>query len=81
MYGHGKPIKPITYKNSQNLLYYNFYMLAAPRSRNSLQNTASTAALLRVVGCVHFVIMPAHPEAAGHLFPIVMNLRHRHSSQ
>ena len=56
-------------------------MLAARKSSNSLQNTASTATLLRVVRCVHFVIMAVHPEATGHFFPLVMNLRHRHSSQ
>ena len=81
MYGHRKYIKPISYIYSKDLLYYNFYMLAARKSSNSLQNTASTAALLRVVRCVHFVIMAVHPEATGHLSPLVMNLRHRHSSQ
>ena len=79
MYGQREPIKPILYINSKDL-YYSFDMLAARTSTNSLQNAASTAALLGVVGCVHFVIMTVHPEAAGRLIPLVVNLRHGHRS-
>ena len=51
------------------------------RQHPSSQNTASAATFLRVVRCVHFVVMTKHPEATRKVIPLIMNLRYRNSSQ
>lgn len=47
----------------------------------SSQNTASAATFLRVVRCVHFVVMTKHPEATRKFIPLIMDLRYGNSSQ